>query len=84
VDIALQGPRSRDILLALSDDGNLSARIKALPWAGLTEGNLGGFDVIISRTGYTGERVAYELFVHPDQAPRFLAATVGVGRADGP
>jgi glycine hydroxymethyltransferase len=83
VDLALQGPRSRDILLALSDDGDLSARIKALPWAGLTEGNLGGFDVIISRTGYTGERVAYELFVHPDQAPAFWQRLLEAGEPMG-
>ncbi|MDT8306902.1 MAG: glycine cleavage system aminomethyltransferase GcvT [Anaerolineae bacterium] len=83
VDIALQGPRSRDILLAMSDDGGLSARIKALPWAGLTEGNLGGFDVIISRTGYTGERVAYELFVHPEQAPAFWQKLLEVGEPMG-
>lgn len=83
VDLALQGPRSRDILLALTEDGDLAARIKALPWAGLTEGNLGGFDVIISRTGYTGERVAYELFVHPDRAPALWQRLLEVGEPLG-
>jgi glycine hydroxymethyltransferase len=83
VDLALQGPRSREILLALADDGGLAARIKALPWAGLTEGSLGGFDVIISRTGYTGERIAYELFVHPDQAPAFWQRLLEAGEPLG-
>ncbi len=69
VDMPLQGPKARDVLLAICDDAALAARIKRLPWAGLTEGNLGGFEVIISRTGYTGERIAYEIFVHPEQAP---------------
>jgi glycine hydroxymethyltransferase len=45
------------------------ARISNLAWAGVTHVNLGGYDLIVSRTGYTGERVAYELFVHPDKAP---------------
>lgn len=83
VDIALQGPRATDILLALGADPALAARIKALPWAGLAEGTLGGFDLIISRTGYTGERVAYELFVHPDKAPELWQTLLKVGEAFG-
>ncbi|MBI5961696.1 MAG: serine hydroxymethyltransferase [Chloroflexi bacterium] len=69
VDIALQGPTSRDILLSLHGDAADKARIKTLPWAGVTRVALGGFDLIVARTGYTGERIAYEIFVHPDQAP---------------
>ncbi|NDJ76481.1 MAG: hypothetical protein GYB65_09495, partial [Chloroflexi bacterium] len=69
VDIALQGPRSRDILLSLHGDDENKARIKALPWAGVARVTLGGYDLVVSRTGYTGERVAFEIFVHPDQAP---------------
>jgi glycine hydroxymethyltransferase len=83
VDLALQGPAARQILLDLCNDAELAARLRALPWAGLTEGNLGGFDVIISRTGYTGERVAYELFVHPDRAPAFWAALMEAGAPHG-
>jgi glycine hydroxymethyltransferase len=30
--------------------------------------------LIVSRTGYTGERVAYEIFVHPDQAASLFRA----------
>lgn len=81
VDIALQGPRSTDILLALCDDPQLAARIKGLGWARLTEGKLGNFDIIISRTGYTGERVAYELFVHPEQSPAFWQALLSAGES---
>jgi glycine hydroxymethyltransferase len=69
VDIALQGPTSRDVLLSLHGDAADKARVKALPWAGVTRATLGGYDLIIARTGYTGERVAFEIFVHPDQAP---------------
>jgi glycine cleavage system aminomethyltransferase T/Flp pilus assembly CpaE family ATPase len=66
VDIALQGRASREILLALGCSSEDRAALEALPWAGLMEGTFGGFELIVSRTGYTGERVAYELFVHPD------------------
>ncbi len=68
VDIALQGPRSRDILLALGCDEATASRLKALPWAGVMEGVFGGIDLVVSRTGYTGERVAFELFVHPEKS----------------
>jgi len=68
VDLALQGPKSLEILLALGCDENSAAQLKALPWAGLMEGIFGGFNLIVSRTGYTGERVAYELFIHPEKS----------------
>jgi glycine hydroxymethyltransferase len=83
VDLALQGPRSQDILLAMCGDPDLANRIKGLGWARLTEGKLAGFDVVISRTGYTGERVAYELFVHPDQSPAFWQALLQAGEPFG-
>jgi len=83
VDIPLQGPRSTEILLALCDDEALGARIRGLPWSGLTQGVLGGFDVIISRTGYTGERIAYELFVHPEHSPAFWRSLQVVGEPLG-
>lgn len=83
VDIALQGPRSTDILLSICGDPSLAERIKALEWAQLTEGSLSGYDIIISRTGYTGERVAYELFVHPEQSPAFWQTLLDAGKVYG-
>ncbi|MCP4358864.1 MAG: glycine cleavage system aminomethyltransferase GcvT [Chloroflexi bacterium] len=79
VDMPLQGPKSLDVLLALTDNAALQTRLKKLPWAGLTQGTLAGLDVIISRTGYTGERIGYELFVHPDQAPQLWQAILKAG-----
>ncbi len=78
VDMPLQGPKSLEVVLALADETD-RARIKKLPWAGLTEATLAGINVIVSRTGYTGERIAYELFVHPDQAPDLWNAILEVG-----
>jgi glycine hydroxymethyltransferase len=83
VDIPLQGPMSTKILLALCKDEVLAGQIRSLPWAGLVQGNVGGFDLIISRTGYTGERTAYELFVHPDQAVALWNALLQVGEPMG-
>jgi glycine hydroxymethyltransferase len=80
VDIALQGPKSREILLALGCDEATARRVKSLPWAGVTTGNFGGIDLIVSRTGYTGERVAFELFVHPDRSVGLWKALLEAGR----
>ena len=87
MDIALQGPASRDILLGLHGTPEDKARIKALPWAGVTRVTLGGYDMIVARTGYTGERIAYELFLDPDKAPALFkdlieggATPVGLAR----
>jgi glycine hydroxymethyltransferase len=79
VDMPIQGPKSQEIILKLCRDDALARKIKALPWAGLVEGVLAGMDVIISRTGYTGERIAFELFVHPDNAAALWQALLDVG-----
>jgi glycine hydroxymethyltransferase len=79
VDVALQGKTARDVLYALGASDADKAKLKALPWAGVMQATFGGFDLIISRTGYTGERVAFELFVHPDQAAALFEALVKHG-----
>jgi glycine hydroxymethyltransferase len=83
VDIAIQGPRSRDILLALGGDFETRKRIKALKRTELCEANIGGFDLVVSRTGYTGEKMAFELFVHPDRADALFKALLEAGEPEG-
>ena len=82
VNLALQGPRSRDILLAwleASPPGPASAELRGRllglrrteliearwPWP---QAPGGMFDLVIARTGYTGESMGFELFVHPEWA----------------
>ncbi|MBZ0276293.1 MAG: hypothetical protein K8I60_09120, partial [Anaerolineae bacterium] len=79
VDIALQGPKSTEVLLQLHGSDSDKAKVSKLPWAGVTRVNLGGYDLIVSRTGYTGERTAYELFVHPDKAAALFKDLVECG-----
>lgn len=79
VDIALQGPASCDALLQLDGSEADKAAVTRLRWAGVAQVTLGGFDLIVSRTGYTGERVAYELFAHPERAAALFRALVDVG-----
>ncbi len=83
VDIALQGPKSRDILLAMGVDDKTKARIMNLKRTELCDGVVGGFDLIVSRTGYTGEKMAFELFVHPDRAVDFWNAVLKAGEPFG-
>jgi glycine hydroxymethyltransferase len=83
VDIALQGPKSRDILVSICDNQADAARLSQLPRTAVMFATLKGFDVIISRTGYTGESVAYELFVHPEKAPAFWDLLMEAGAPFG-
>lgn len=79
VDLAIQGPYSREILLALDTNPESQNQIKKLKRTELCEINLGGFDLLVSRTGYTGEGIAFELFVHPDQAPALWNTLLEIG-----
>ncbi len=83
VDIALQGPKSRDILLALGADAENRKKIMKLERTHLCDAQVGDFDLVVSRTGYTGERMAFELFVHPNQASRLFKELLRVGEPFG-
>jgi glycine hydroxymethyltransferase len=83
VDIALQGPKSRDILLELECSLEDRQAILGLKWSQLCEGTLDGIPLVISRTGYTGERMGFELFVHPDDAVKLWEALLYVGEPLG-
>jgi glycine hydroxymethyltransferase len=83
VDIALQGPKSRDILLSLETDDETRKRVMSLKRTELCDAVIGGFDLVVSRTGYTGEKMAFELFVHPDQADELFKALLSAGEPLG-
>jgi glycine hydroxymethyltransferase len=83
VDIALQGPLARQILLKLDGDEKTRCCVRYLKRTHICEVNLGGFDLIISRTGYTGEKFSFELFVHPNQADALFNAILEAGKSYG-
>jgi len=83
VDLALQGPRSRRILMALGGDEETLYRLRRLRRTEVIQGQLGGFDLIIARTGYTGESRGFELFVHPDQTAELWEALMTAGETLG-
>ena len=95
VDIALQGPASLPTLMALIDDGRRTTEVDPsvvrrpssvladLPRTGVMRATLAGLDVFISRTGYTGESIGYEIFVHPDQSVALWQAILKAGESLG-
>ena len=68
VDISLQGPVSMEVIGKLADYKSVERQTKELKSFTFFEGVLAGIDCIISRTGYTGAKVGFELFVYPDKA----------------
>ncbi|HZK17036.1 MAG: serine hydroxymethyltransferase [Anaerolineaceae bacterium] len=78
VDIALQGQVSREILCELADPAE-QRKIRRLNRNQLCQTVLDGMDAIVSRTGYTGEKMSFEIFVHPDNAVRLWNAIMEVG-----
>lgn len=83
IDIALQGQKSREILLSLGCDEKTRRKIVALKRTELCEATIGGFDLVVSRTGYTGEKMAFELFVHPGKCVSFWNALLNAGQSMG-
>jgi glycine hydroxymethyltransferase len=83
VDLALQGPASRAILQELTDDPRTQDALQRLRRTDLLEIELAGLNVIVARTGYTGEAIGYELFVHPDKAVKLWRVLLEKGEPHG-
>jgi aminomethyltransferase len=74
--LAVQGPRSRQILTRLAPE------VADLPFFGLTQAKIGKAGVTISRTGYTGD-LGYEIFAAADDAVGVLDAVIEAGDGHG-
>jgi len=68
VDIAVQGPASLDIVLNLLQTGVGQDDITSLKPFHFIEAELAGINCIVARTGYTGAKICFELFVSPENA----------------
>jgi len=78
--VALQGPRSREILRAAT--GADAAKVEGLKFFGAARAKLDGLDVWITRTGFTGD-LGYEVWTERDGALRLWDALVAAGRPHG-
>jgi aminomethyltransferase len=76
--VAVQGPRSRDVLAPWTD-----VDLAALRYYAIAEGSVAGIPAMVARTGYTGED-GFEVFVDTDRTPALWDALIGgVLAADG-
>ncbi len=58
-------------------------RLTELPRTGIAQVQLAGYDIYAARTGYTGEPMAWELFVHPDSLVFFWRDLLRAGKPFG-
>ena len=68
IDLALQGPKARNVLHRLSVDPDTSQTIQRMRPFDVRSVTLANIDLELAYTGYTGEKIGYELFVHPEAA----------------
>jgi aminomethyltransferase len=75
--IAVQGPRAATILARLTD-----ADLATVKYYASYPAHVAGRDVLLARTGYTGED-GFEIFAAPDDAEYLWAELSDAGAADG-
>ncbi len=84
VDVALQGPASLPTVLKLaSGDRILQGRIRGIKRTEFIDCELAGLPLLLSRTGYTGEQIGYEFYIHPEQAPELWNRVLEAGEEFG-
>lgn len=84
-NLAVQGPKSREILSKVIWTPPAQTAIDELGWFRFSVARIGDFDgipVVVSRTGYTGE-LGYEIFCHPKDASGVFDAVWEAGEPLG-
>lgn len=80
VNVALQGPRSLETLLRLTKDSRTIQRLINLKRSQTAEVELGGIKALVARTGYTGEKLGFEITTAASAAVRFWNMILDKGR----
>lgn len=75
--LAIQGPKSQTVLQKLT-----SVDLKSIPYYRFKEVSVAGVDMILSRTGYTGE-LGYEIYFSPSYAENVWNALFKAGKDCG-
>ena len=85
VMLALQGPRSREVLTGVIQSGRIPEPMRNA----VSTVTISGAEVKVSRTGYTGEPICFELFLGREHGPMLWdrlvakgATPVGLGARD--
>lgn len=78
--LQVQGPKARDVLRPITEGADVDTlRYFRFVPDGVT---VGGVEVMLSRTGYSGE-LGFELYCRPEDASRLWHAVLGAGEAYG-
>ena len=83
LDVAFQGPLTIEILAELADGEINQKRIRESRFNQIFPTVLKGIPVLASRTGYTGEEIAFELFVHPKSLDTLWNMLLEQGKSRG-
>ena len=84
-NVAVQGPKSRDILREIVWTAPGRPTLDELGVFRFTIGRIGGYEgipIVLSRTGYTGE-LGYEVFCHPKDGAAVWDAIMKAGEPHG-
>jgi len=73
--LALQGPRSRDLLQGMADGGRFPEPVRNA----VGKLTVGGEEVMVARTGYTGEPLCFELFFRREHGPAIWDRIIAAG-----
>ena len=83
IDLAFQGPASLRVLEKISRSSADRAALRCLLPNRHVAVTLGGVPALVARTGYTGEQVGFEVFVHPNTAEEVWRLILEAGRPWG-
>ena len=75
--LAIQGPNAEAVVSAMTD-----TPLDGLAYYWSVKGRFGNFELIFSRTGYTGED-GFEIFCPPEAAQNLWLLAIEAGRANG-
>ncbi|MEK7269970.1 MAG: glycine cleavage system protein T [Planctomycetota bacterium] len=78
-NVPVQGPATRSLLPRVLGDVSLESRLSALPRGGFFAAAFQGAEVLLSRTGYTGEPWGFEVFVPPSRIEALWDALIVAG-----
>jgi glycine hydroxymethyltransferase len=83
IDLAFQGPLSLPMLVELAQNDRERAELLGGKLNDIHHIHVGGIPVRAARTGYTGEEIGYELFVHPSKAQTLWELLLEKGESRG-
>ncbi len=83
IGLAFQGPASPAVLQKLADLPSERGVLERLVPNAIATVRLAGLKALVARTGYTGEKKGFEIYVHPINAERFWNAVLTAGKPLG-